>query len=173
MTSIPQLANNNLRSTSHLAVPATPCKNVHRMESLLDQFKFNSKVVKVDDELGLVIGYAMICAENGVPYFDLQGDNIPESVMLKSALDFMENSRVAREMHGQTPEGQRKEAGAVVFAFPLTADIAKALDIEVKTTGLLIAVKPDAAMLAKFKSGEFTGFSIGGSCTREELTDAA
>ena len=85
--------------------------------------------------------------------------------MLKSALDFMENSQVAREMHGKTPEGQRKQAGTVVFAFPLTADIAKALDIETSTTGLLIAVKPDATMLAKFKSGELTGFSIGGSCT--------
>ena len=139
----------------------------------MDQFKFNSKVVKVDDQLGLVIGYAMICSENGQDYFDLQGDNIPESVMMKSALDFMENSQVAREMHGKTPDGQRKQAGTVVFAFPLTAEIAKALDIETKRTGLLIAIKPDAAMLAKFKSGKLTGFSIGGSCTREELPDAA
>ena len=139
----------------------------------MDQYKFNSKVVKVDDELGLVFGYAIICAKNGEDYFDLQDDHIPEDVMLKSALDFMENSQVAREMHGKTPEGQRKQAGTVFFAFPLTADIAKALDIETSTTGLLIAVKPDAAMLAKFKSGELTGFSIGGSCTREELPDAA
>ena len=139
----------------------------------MDQFQFNSKVVKVDEQLGLVIGYAMICAENGQDYFDLQGDNIPESVMMKSALDFMENSKVAREMHGKTPEGQREQAGTVVFAFPLTADIAKSLDIQTSTTGLLIAVKPDAAMLAKFKSGELTGFSIGGSCSREELPDAA
>ena len=139
----------------------------------MDQFKFSSKVVKVDDELGLVFGYGMICTKNGEDYFDLQDDNIPESVMLKSSLDFMENSQVAREMHGKTLEGQRKQAGTVVFAFPLTADIAKALDIETSTTGLLIAVKPDAAMLAKFKSGELTGFSIGGKCTREELPDAA
>ena len=139
----------------------------------MEQYKYNSKVVKVDSELGLVFGYAMICAENGKDYFDLQGDNIPESVMLKASLDFMENSQVAREMHGTTPDGQRKQAGTVVFAFPLTDDIAKAMDIQTSTTGLLIAVKPDAAMLAKFKSGEFTGFSIGGSCTREELPDAA
>ena len=139
----------------------------------MDKYKFNSKVVKVDNELGLVFGYAMICKEGGEDYFDLQGDNIPEDVMLKSALDFMQHSQVAREMHGKTPDGQRKEAGTVVFAFPLTTDIAKALDIETGTTGLLIAVKPDAAMLAKFKSGALTGFSIGGSCTREELPDAA
>ena len=139
----------------------------------MEQYKFNSKVAKVDEELGLVFGWAMICAEKGQDYFDLQGDNIPEDVMLKSTLDFMENSQVAREMHGKTPGSQRKQAGTVVFAFPLTADIAKAMDIETSTTGLLIAVKPDAAMLAKFKTGELTGFSIGGSCTREELADAA
>ena len=139
----------------------------------MDQFKLNTKVVKVDEALGLVIGFAMICKEKGEDYFDLQGDNIPEDVMMKSALDFMENSQVAREMHGKTPDGQRKQAGTVIFAFPLTTDIAKALDIETEKTGLLIAIKPDAAMLAKFKSGKLTGFSIGGSCVREELPDAA
>ena len=57
---------------SHIAVPG--CK---KFIGYVDQFNFNSKVVKVDDELGLVFGYAMICAENGKPYYDLQGDNIP------------------------------------------------------------------------------------------------
>jgi hypothetical protein len=56
-----------------------------------------------------------------------------------------------------------------VFAFPMTTDIAKAFGVETKTTGLMIGLKPDNnAMLAKFKSGELTGFSIGGFRIEDE-----
>ena len=114
------------------------------------------------------MGYTIVCAEDGEPYFDLQGDHIPEEAMLKAALDFMEHSQMACEMHDGEP------AGTVVFAFPMTADIAKALDIEAKKTGLIIAMRPGPSMLAKFQSGELTGFSIGGlRIEDEELDDAA
>lgn len=113
-------------------------------------------VAKVDETLGLVFGYAIVCKQDGEPYFDVQGDHITEEAMLKAAADFMESARVAKEMHA----GEQK--GSIVFAFPLTADIAKALDLEVKKTGLLIAMKPSPDMLEKFKKGEYTGFSIGG-----------
>jgi hypothetical protein len=40
---------------------------------------------------------------------------------------------------------------------------AKAFGVETKTTGLMIAIKPDSDdMLAKFRDGTLTGFSIGG-----------
>lgn len=122
-------------------------------------------VVKVDETLGLVFGFAIVSKKDGADYYDLQDDHIPEDAMLKASLDFMENSRVAKEMHSGDP------AGNVVFAFPLTTDIAAALDIVTKQTGLLIAMRPAPGMLAKFKSGEFTGFSIGG--LRLEDEDAA
>jgi hypothetical protein len=77
--------------------------------------------------------------------------------MISSAIDFMQHSRVAKEMHSG------ESAGSVLFAFPMTEDIAKAFGIETKTTGLMIAMKPDSAdMLEKFKDGTYTGFSIGG-----------
>jgi hypothetical protein len=50
----------------------------------------------------------------------------------------------------------------VVFAFPLTEDIGKAMGIESQKTGLMIAMQPPAEILIKYKSGEYTGFSIGG-----------
>lgn len=121
----------------------------------VEQFA-KATLVKVDESLGLVFGFAIVSKKDGEDYFDLQGDNIPEDAMLKASLDFMENSRVAKEMH------TGDEAGSVVFAFPLTSDIASALEITTKQTGLLIAMRPAEGMLAKFKSGEFTGFSIGG-----------
>jgi hypothetical protein len=119
-------------------------------------------VAKVDSKLGLVFGYAMVCKENGEPYFDVQGDHIDESAMLEALADFAENSRVAKEMHAGD------ERGAVVFSFPMTTDIAAALNIKVEKTGALIAMKPDAAMLARFESGELSGFSIGGSRITDE-----
>ena len=132
------------------------------------QFQLQAEVAKVDEKLGLVMGYAIVCAKNGEPYFDLQGDHIPEDAMLKASLDFMENSQVAREMHGG------EQTGTVVFAWPLTADIAKAFEIETRKTGLMIVMRPDPAMLAKFKNGELTGFSIGGRRMKdEEVTHAA
>lgn len=115
-------------------------------------------VQKVDADLGLVMGYAIVCEKNGQPYFDVQGDHIPEDAMLEAAADFMANSRVAKEMHAGD------EAGSILFAFPLTKDIAMAMGITgYEQTGLMIAMKPSSpAMLEKFKSGEYTGFSIGG-----------
>ena len=125
--------------------------------------RYAGEVIKVDDSLGLVFGYAIVCKEKGEPYYDLQGDYIPEDVMLEAAVDFMESSRPIGEMHKTTTDG-----GLVVFMFPMTAEVAKAYKIETPRTGLLVAVKPnDPAILEKFKSGEYTGFSIEGSCVRE------
>lgn len=121
-----------------------------------------AKVLKVDAGLGLVMGMAIVCCKDGEPYFDLQDDHIPEATMLKAALDFMENSQVAKEMH------TGEQAGTIVFAFPLTTDIAKAFDLETKTTGLMIAMKPDPGMLEKFQDGTLTGFSIGGRRIKDE-----
>lgn len=120
-------------------------------------------VIKVDDGLGLVFGWAIVCKKDGEDYFDLQGDHIPEDAMTKATVDFVQNGAMAKEMH----VGAGK--GSVFFAFPLTSDIAKAFGLETKTTGLMIAMKPDSKeMLAKFKDGTYTGFSIGGSRVKDE-----
>lgn len=122
------------------------------------------KIAKVDEALGLVIGYAIVCTEKGAPYVDLQNDEIPEEEMLAAALDFMKSQRVAKEMHAGP------DKGTVVFAFPLTAEIAKSLDVTTPRTGLLIGVHfDDAAILRKYADGSYTGFSIGGiSAATEE-----
>jgi hypothetical protein len=129
-------------------------------------FEVTSQVIKVDKALGLVFGWAIVCKIDGVDYFDVQKDNIPEDSMLDAAADFMMNSRVAKEMH------QGSEQGSIVFAFPLTTEIAKAFEITTKKTGLMIGMKPSPAMLEKFEKGELTGFSIGGKrITDEEVSE--
>lgn len=130
-----------------------------------NDFDFRAEVLKVDAGLGLVMGFAIICNKGGEPYFDLQGDHIPEETMMAAALDFMENSQVAKEMHAGEP------VGSVVFAFPMTTDVAKAFDITTEQTGLMIAMKPEGAMLKRFKDGELTGFSIGGLRLNDEELD--
>lgn len=124
-------------------------------------FSKTCEVMKTDDELGLVFGLAVVCLEDGKPYFDSYGDHVPEDVMLKHAADFMANSRVSTDMHARE-DGKPVPDGSVVFAFPLTSAIAKSLGFEPKRTGLLIGMKPSPEVFAKFKSGEYTGFSIGG-----------
>lgn len=115
------------------------------------------KLAKVDDSLGLVFGWAIISKLNGREYYDTQGDYIPEDVMLKAASNYMQNGAVAKEMHVGS------EKGKVVFAWPMTADIAKSMGLSTQQTGLMIAMKPDnESMLQKFRDGTYSGFSIGG-----------
>lgn len=134
------------------------------------EFISTVEVSKVDTNLGLVFGFAIVCKDEGQDHFDLQGHHIPESVMLSAATDFAMNSeRVAKDMHGKADRGE-DVTGTVAFMFPMTAEIAKAFDLPEPTkTGLMIAMKPDAALLAKFASGEYTGFSIGGTGKLEEV----
>lgn len=114
------------------------------------------KAEAVSQELGLVFGWAMICKKDGKDFWDSQENHIPEQSMLEALTDFAENSNVAKEMH------QGDKQGSYLFMFPMTTDIAKALGIETSKTGALVAYKPPPDVLAKFKSGEYTGFSIGG-----------
>lgn len=121
------------------------------------EWESHAEVIKVDTDLGIVFGWAIVSQIDGKPYFDVQGDHIPEAAMLKASADFMEHSRMLGDMH------ENDEGGNVVFAFPMTADVAKAFGITTKTTGLMIGVKPlRKSTLEKFRDGTYTGFSIGG-----------
>lgn len=127
--------------------------------------KDSSKVIKVDESLGLVFGFAIVCKVDGDPYYDVQGDHIPEDAMLKAATDFMAKSRQAKEMH------QGDQVGEVLFAFPLTDEVCKALDITSQQTGLLIGMRPGKDAVEKFRDGTYTGFSIGGAYILNEEVD--
>lgn len=114
------------------------------------------KVEKVDETLGLVFGWAIVCSEGGEEYFDLQDESVSEKAMMKGACDFMQAGPVALEMH----EGDI--SGRYVFMFPVTEDTKKAFGLKCDRTGLMVALKPSATCLEKFLDGTYTGFSIGG-----------
>lgn len=117
-----------------------------------------AQVAKVDTDLGLVFGWGIICTENGQDHYDVQGDHIPESVMVESTSDFMENARVAKDMH------KGEQHGTIVHSFPLTKEIAESMGIVTKITGWAVAMKPSAKVFKKYQDGTYTGFSIGGDC---------
>ncbi len=115
------------------------------------------EVSKVSEALGVVFGFAIVCKIDGDDYYDTQGDHIPEDTMLRAVTDFMEGDREAKVMH------RGGSVGKVVFGFPLTEEIASALNITSRRTGFLVGMKPDSKeVLSLYISGEYTGFSIGG-----------
>ncbi len=136
-------------------------------------FSTRTRILKIDESLGIVFGWGMVTSESGKEYFDTQGDAITEDGMVKAASDFMANSRVAGEMHEREHQVGKtvRRDGEVLFAFPLTQDIAETFGITCEKRGLLVGVRPSAAVLSKFKSGEYTGFSIGGRRIDEEVVE--
>lgn len=125
------------------------------------KFSISNEICKVDDSLGLVLGWGIVCKVDGQDYYDLQGDHITEDSMVSAAADFMQNSRIAKDMHIPGKDGELP--GSVVFAFPLTTEIAKSFGIQTNQTGLLVGMRPgNDEILNKFRTGEYTGFSIGG-----------
>lgn len=138
----------------------------------MEQISVN-KIAKVDEGLGLVFGWAIVSKIGGKPYVDTQNDHIPPDAMLKAATKFMKSERVMGDMHTQGADNQAVKAGMVVFMMPMTSDIAKAFGITTEIEGLMIAAAPDdKAVLGKFKSGEYTGFSIGGMVHEKTLVTA-
>jgi hypothetical protein len=120
-------------------------------------------LLKVDESLGIVFGFALVSKVQGERYFDSQGDHIPEDSLMRASLDFAENSRISKEMHRKD-----SEEGSVLFIFPMTTEVAKSLGIETMMTGLLIGMKPPKDVFEKFKDGTYSGFSIGGEYVESE-----
>ena len=144
-----------------------------------------SQILKVDTSHGLVFGFAIVSklrndAGELEDYYDLNVDhagehagkrvpeNITEDAMFKAAVDAASSGvqMAGNDMHAGD------DTGTYYFMFPLTEDIAKALEIETKRTGLLVAYKPEPEVLAKFADGTYTGFSMEGArVTFEEHDD--
>lgn len=123
------------------------------------------RIIKAEAELPLVYGWGSVCKVRDASgqladYWDTDNECFPEDVTEMAWRDFMKNARHMDVMHDE------KTMGRVVYAMPMTEDIAKAYGIldSLKQTGVMVGVEvTDPEVLGKFRSGEYTGFSIGGS----------
>lgn len=129
-------------------------------------------VLKVDDSRRLVFGWGSICKKRDPEtgefkiYTDTDNEQFPEDVTTDAWVDFMCGDRLMDSMHDEKPVGK------VVFAFPLTEDIAKQFGFldKLDQTGVIVATRVDnEEILNKFRSGEYTGYSIGGSALYEDV----
>lgn len=129
----------------------------------------------------MAIGYAVVCEKRNSkgefePYFDDDRDfpeHITPQCMVEAACDFAMSDRISGVMHksadGSMPNDPEEvePRGVVVHTFPLTQEIADALEITVQKTGMIVAVRPnDESVLEDIRSGKYAAFSIGG--LREE-----
>lgn len=132
----------------------------------------DAQILKVDAELGLIFGFACICKVDGEDFWDSDNEHYPEDAMLRDSTEFAKSSRVACTMHARDADGEPVQDGGVIHTFPLTTEIAKALEIETRRTGLLVALAPDdPETLEKARQGVFTGFSIGGDILDAEYVE--
>ena len=128
----------------------------------------NATILKASSKLGLIFGFAMITKVRNaqgdfVPFNDDDSDQFGDQGMLEAVTNFAKSQRVACTMHGRDENEQPIQDGGVIHHFPLTEEIAKALDIVAPVCGTLVALAPDnPETIAKAERGDFTGFSIGG-----------
>jgi hypothetical protein len=116
-------------------------------------------------------GWALVSSIEGVPYFDTgdgtHSDHIPEESLPEVAAEFMKAYGAGLDMH----KGDR--IADVLFAYPMTTDIMKGVEVSSNKTGLLIGWQPyDKSILEKISDGERIGFSIGGLVSEWDIVDA-
>lgn len=122
-----------------------------------DEIAATARLKKVNDELGLAFFWAFTSTnKDGSDHYDLQGDQVTD--FIKAAMDYMTEANGAVDVMHDGIAGEDR----VVFAMPMDPDIAAAYGMITKQTGLMVVVKPTAENLAKLKSGELNGVSIGG-----------
>lgn len=121
------------------------------------------RVVKTDEKLGLVFGWALATTLDGgqTPHVDLQQDAILDDDLIRVAAEFMEKSAASDVQHDDSPDGK------IVFAMPLTSEVNAALGIKSDVHGLAIAMKPSPETFKRFVSKELNAFSIMGEGIRE------
>ena len=138
--------------------PAT-CVLTKRKDAAPD-VKASYRVTKMDESLGLVIGMSIITSIDGVPYTDLQGDEVQEQDLLKTVVAFMESGAPTDTQHNRETDGR------VVLSWVFDAETNKAMDVTARKHGWATGLKVSPETFAKFKSGEYTGFSIDGTGER-------
>ena len=119
-------------------------------------------IAKADDALQVVWGWASVVEENGRPIIDLQGDVIEPGELMKAVHEFVSSSRTGGYMHAKAEDGTAIQVGEVVESIVFTADLQKALGIDLGRVGWFIGMHvPDQGIWKQIRAGTMGAFSIG------------
>jgi hypothetical protein len=123
---------------------------------------------KINEDEQIVYGWASVITVKGEPVLDWQEDIIEPAELRKAAHDFMQEARHAGLLHVL-----KRQIGTVVESVVLTADVQKALGIDLGQEGWFIGVKVEnKAVWKMIKDGELRAFSIGGHGERTPIDKA-
>ena len=124
-------------------------------------------ILKADDDLQVIWGWASVIEENGVPVVDLQGDLIDEDELVKAANAYMAECRKGGTMHMRGADGQVIETSGTVQSMVFTKSLQKAMGIDLNLVGWLVAQHiPDPEQWAVVKRGALPALSIGATAVR-------
>lgn len=129
------------------------------------EVRFDLTILEKSDEERIAYGWAIVCRKAGEPYYDSQGDHIPEDAMHRAIKRFMAGNRIAKVQH----EGDQQ--GRVLYGFPLSAEVKKALGLSGDVDGWAVGVEFEPAAWRLVKAGKIKGFSIGGYRIDDETVE--
>ena len=133
-------------------------------------FSITVPILKYNDELNTVYGWASVNSEGGKIVTDHQDDQVSDEEIVKAAHDFITSSRIGGVLHARQDDGSPYRGGGVVESLVMTPDVQKALGIDLGRTGWFIGYKvDDPDVRALVKSGDLKAFSIGGRARRVPL----
>lgn len=111
--------------------------------------------IHIDKANTLIFGWAVISEIDGQEFFNVHDTHVPANQeLLKAAMDYA-TDRDAKVLMNHTGA----PVGELLFAFPVTSEIAAAMGFTSKFNGLLVGIKANETLLAKFEDGTLTGFS--------------
>jgi hypothetical protein len=130
-------------------------------------FSITVPILKYNDELSTVYGWASVNSEGGEIVTDHQDDQVVDAEIVKAAHDFITSSRTGGVLHARQDDGSPYRGGDIVESVVMTPDVQKALGIDLGRTGWFIGYRvDDADVRALVKSGALKAFSIGGRARR-------
>src|SRR3954468_5311994 len=90
-----------------------------------EAFAISVPIIKVNDELRTVYGWASVNTEKGSIVTDHQDDQVDDAEIIKAAHDFMTNSRVGGLLHARGGDGMAHQGGDIVESVVFTPDVQK------------------------------------------------
>lgn len=131
-----------------------------------ERFSGRFEVRKVDDEQGLVFGWASVAEEGGSLLFDHEDDGILPADLEKGAYGFVREARLATDGHDPATLG----AGVLVESMFFSKEKQEILKIDVPVGWWVGFYVEDPELRKSLREGEgHRMFSIGGTGTRTEV----